>query len=203
MKNMKKHIFSLVFALCVIFSLIPATAFADEVEATTTETAKVTTLTERAEDTEPTKPTEQITPAEQTEAAEQPTAYSIPTEALAKMAKVKEKAEPEVITPDMLTYADENGFPVLTSGESYNFKYEGTFRANGWRWTWYTSRQLYHKNTKQWFLCDDGFYRTSDGYIVVASQHHEKGTIIDTPFGKGIVLDWCGTEGTIDIYTRY
>ena len=111
-----------------------------------------------------------------------------------------------VITPDQIQYADENGFPILTeTGKGFNFRKEGYYDMDGWHFTYYTSRirYTYHKDTKKWFPCDDGLYRNAEGYIVLASQHHEKGTILATPFGEGMVLDYCGTEGNIDIYTYY
>lgn len=117
-----------------------------------------------------------------------------------------EEIQTENITPDMITYGNEDGWPILAeTGEAINFESKGSLHWNDWRWTYYTSniKYTYHYKTKEWYPCDDGIYRTEDGYIVLASQHHDKGTILDTPFGKGIVLDWCGTEGTIDIYTHY
>ena len=101
------------------------------------------------------------------------------------------------------SYCSEDGWPVLIDGTSYNFVKYGVVKMWGYRYTWYTSVQLYHHKTAEWIPCDDGFYRTNDGYIVVASKLFPKGTIVMTPFGKGMVLDYCATNNNIDIYTHY
>lgn len=80
--------------------------------------------------------------------------------------------------------------------------------------------QTYHYRTKEWYLCDDHFYRDADGYIVCADRYNMgfdadgnpitnvkqieniDPTIVDTPFGKGRVYDYC-TEGNIDLYSHY
>lgn len=78
-----------------------------------------------------------------------------------------------------------------------------------------------HINSKNWYICDDGFYRDADGYIICADRYNmgynEDGTvrnvyqiiedgsnkaiIVDTPFGQGKVYDWC-EQGNIDIYVH-
>lgn len=80
--------------------------------------------------------------------------------------------------------------------------------------------QSYHYRTKEWYLCDDHFYRDADGYIVCADKwnmgYDANGnpitnvkqienidpTVVDTPFGKGKVYDYC-SEGNIDLYSHY
>lgn len=78
-----------------------------------------------------------------------------------------------------------------------------------------------HFNSKNWYICDDGFYRDADGYIVCADRYNmgynengsernvhqiiedgsDKAIIVDTPFGPGKVYDWC-EQGNIDIYVH-
>ena len=193
MKTNIERILCLSFAfLCVLSAFPTEPAFAEPVE----DVAVVAEFTE---------PVEAVAEVEIVEILDEPVpAADVPV-------IIKEEEVPVApITPDMITYGDEDGWPILAvniedynKGDSMNFKRKGTFRWNDWRWTYYTSKQLYHYRTKEWFACDDGLYRTAEGYIVVASQHHEKGTILETPFGAGIVLDYCGTKGTIDIYTHY
>lgn len=49
---------------------------------------------------------------------------------------------------------------------------------------------------------ESGVSRDGDGYIVVASSDHAKGTVIDTPFGEAKVYDTGCASGTVDIYTN-
>lgn len=51
-----------------------------------------------------------------------------------------------------------------------------------------------------YWVRDDGVKMYGD-YVIVASQH-DKGTIIDTSLGTGIVLDYC-PAGTVDIATSW
>ena len=52
----------------------------------------------------------------------------------------------------------------------------------------------------EYWVRDDGVKMYGD-YVIVASQH-DKGTIIDTSLGTGIVLDYC-PAGTVDIATSW
>lgn len=47
---------------------------------------------------------------------------------------------------------------------------------------------------------ENGISYDADGYIVVASSDHEKGTVLDTPYGAARVWDTGCTSGTVDIY---
>lgn len=89
------------------------------------------------------------------------------------------------------------------SGDPYNFKRDGVVNWNGTRYTWYSSNVLHHYRTNEWTAGDDGFYRNDDGYIIVASNDHEQGTIVDTPWGEAIVEDSGCSSGTLDVYTNY
>lgn len=87
------------------------------------------------------------------------------------------------------------------SGQS--FKSAGVIYQNGRRFTYYSSRVLYHYRTKEWHAGSDGIYRTSDGYVVVAASDYPQGSIVDTPFGAGKVLDSGCAAGTTDIYVNF
>ena len=130
-------------------------------------------------------------------------AYGIDNEiALTKLVTPVSQVQ-QVLKPDELTYASENGLQKLISGEEIDFKTIGVINMFGHRYTYYSSNVLYHYRTLEWYACDDGIYRTEEGYIVCASDDYQKGTIVDTPFGKGIILD-CGCDsGTIDIYVNF
>ena len=74
---------------------------------------------------------------------------------------------------------------------------------NGTIETAYSSNVLYHYRTSEWTLDEYGFYRTSDGYYVVASNEYEEGTVIETSRGEAMVLDGGCAEGYIDFYTNW
>lgn len=74
---------------------------------------------------------------------------------------------------------------------------------NGTTETAYSSNVLYHYRTSEWEPDEYGFYRTSDGYYVVASNEYEEGTVIETSRGEAMVLDGGCAEGYIDFYTNW
>lgn len=156
-----KRITSLLFALCIICSLmIPTTAFAATCEC----------------------------------------GREIPDE------MVLPHTDKNVIqTPDEITYGNEKGYPITVDGEAIDFARKGVIEVedSDVKFVYGTSRDHYHKDTADWFLCDDGIYRTAEGFIVVASKDHEEGDIVETPFGYGIVLDTCTSPNYISIYTNY
>ena len=74
---------------------------------------------------------------------------------------------------------------------------------NGTIETAYSSNVLYHYRTSEWEPDEYGFYRTSEGYYVVASNEYEEGTVIETSRGEAMVLDGGCAEGYIDFYTNW
>ena len=75
--------------------------------------------------------------------------------------------------------------------------------VNGTRETAYSSNVLYHYRTSEWTPDEYGFYRTDDGYYVVASSDYEQGTIIETTRGEAMVLDSGCDSGIVDFYTDW
>lgn len=75
--------------------------------------------------------------------------------------------------------------------------------VNGTRETAYSSNVLYHYRTSEWTPDEYGFYRTDDGYYVVASSDYEQGTIIETSRGEAMVLDSGCDSGIVDFYTSW
>ena len=69
--------------------------------------------------------------------------------------------------------------------------------------TAYSSNVLYHYRTSEWQPDEFGFYRTSDGYYVVASNEYEEGTVIETSRGEAMVLDGGCDAGVIDFYVDW
>ena len=95
-------------------------------------------------------------------------------------------------------------------GSSYNgdpssFKSQGVIYDGGTRYTWYSQNVLPGNglNIPGRHVGDDDLIYDSDGYVVVASSDHSKGTVVDTPFGEGKVYDDGCDSGTIDVYTNY
>lgn len=62
-----------------------------------------------------------------------------------------------------------------------HFRQMGEIYYGGHRFTYYSSRVLYHYKTPQWHTNDAGFWCDSNGYLIVASNDYSQGTIIDTP----------------------
>ena len=69
--------------------------------------------------------------------------------------------------------------------------------------TYYSSNALYHKDTDQWTVDDEGFYRTDEGYYVVAASDMPQGTTFEGSKGTCIVLDSGCDEGTTDYYVSW
>lgn len=128
------------------------------------------------------------------------------------------KPEPEpVVKPDNNNDNDNNNNnnnvskPVTKPDNSggystpYNFKYHGVLHETNWRWTYYSSRVLYHYMTPQWWCDEDGIWRDSNGYAIVACDSKPQGTVIDTElFGKCIVMDCgVGNNHTLDLYVNW
>ena len=106
-------------------------------------------------------------------------------------------------------YSSSGGSGSSYSGGNYsgnysNFRSAGVLYDSGYRYTYYSSNVLYHYNTANWDLGDDGIYR-EDGRVVVASDAYPNGTVLNTElFGECIVRD-CGVgrSDTLDVYTAY
>lgn len=106
-------------------------------------------------------------------------------------------------------YSSSGGSGSSYSGGNYsgnynNFRSAGVLYDSGYRYTYYSSNVLYHYNTANWDLGDDGIYR-ENGRVVVASDAYPNGTVLNTEmFGECIVRD-CGVgrSDTLDVYTAY
>lgn len=84
-----------------------------------------------------------------------------------------------------------------------NFKSSGTIYYNGHRFTYYSSRVLHHYRTSEWTPDNLGFYRDSQGYLVVAADFISQGSIINTPWGKGKKYDCGAGSNTVDMYVNW
>ena len=87
-----------------------------------------------------------------------------------------------------------------------DLKRMGTFRWNGYRWTWYSEKVLPGGGLKipGRHVDENGYVCDENGYIVIASHTLSKGTVVATPLGKdGKVYDYCATAGTLDVYVSW
>jgi hypothetical protein len=98
----------------------------------------------------------------------------------------------DVVTQDQ-EYSDGTG---LTQESGVNY-YDGRTE------TYYSSNALYHQDTDQWTVDDEGFYRTDEGYYVVAASDMPQGTTFEGSKGTCIVLDSGCEEGVTDYYTNF
>jgi hypothetical protein len=90
-------------------------------------------------------------------------------------------------------YTPSDGLNAFTGVNYYDGRTE----------TYYSSNALYHKDTAQWTLDDEGFYRTEEGYYVVAASDMPQGTVFEGSKGECIVLD-CGCDyGITDYYVGW
>lgn len=117
-----------------------------------------------------------------------------------EFAKLKKTLEKE--------YVKTGGVGKYRGGEfeiPHNFRSSGVLTDRKFRYTYYSSRVLYHYKTPQWTLCNDGLYRDKKGRVVVASDDYKHGSVINSPlFGTCIVLDCgVGSSGTLDVYVGW
>lgn len=85
------------------------------------------------------------------------------------------------------------------------FRQLGEAYWGGWRWTWYSEKGLPGTGLHIPGRHTEGCYvRDGDGYICLASDALDYGTVIATPFGSyGRVYD-CGCDyDTIDVYVSW
>lgn len=130
--------------------------------------------------------------------------YIPPVEKLEeKVEKAEETKEIEEVEPKEETVKKSSEQPKINQTGS-NFKRDGVWYDDNYRYTWYSSKVAYHYRTDEWTPGSDGIYRDKDGYVVVASSDHKQGTVIeDTPFGDAKVYDSGCASGTLDVYVNF
>lgn len=92
------------------------------------------------------------------------------------------------------TYASSGSGLTKSSGVNYH---------NGRKETYYSSRVLHHYRTNEWTLDSEGFYRTSEGYYVVAASDKKQGSTFQGSKGVCQVLDSGCASGTTDYYVGW
>lgn len=81
--------------------------------------------------------------------------------------------------------------------------YTGVNYHDGRRETYYSSNVLYHQNTPDWTLDSEGFYRTDEGYYVVAASDKPQGSTFEGSKGTCVVLDTGCPDGVTDYYVGW
>ena len=72
------------------------------------------------------------------------------------------------------------------------------------RETYYSSNVLYHYQTSQWQVDDEGFYREGDYYVVAANDgQYQNGDTYEGSKGTCIVRDSGCDYGTTDYYVAW
>lgn len=69
--------------------------------------------------------------------------------------------------------------------------------------TYYSSNVLHHYRTGEWTVDEEGFYRTDEGYYVVAASDMEQGTVFQGSKGMCIVCDSGCLPGVTDYYVNW
>lgn len=103
---------------------------------------------------------------------------------------------------------DANEYEASSDGITADeFRFQGVVYEGATRYTWYSQSilpggGLDELNTNGRHV-EGGYVVDGDGYIAVASSDHEKGTVLDTPFGAAKVYDTGCASGTIDVYVGW
>lgn len=79
----------------------------------------------------------------------------------------------------------------------------GVNHFGGRKETYYSSNALYHHRTPEWWVDGEGFYRTAEGYYVVAASDMAQGTVFQGSKGLCQVLDSGCVAGTTDYYVNW
>ena len=105
--------------------------------------------------------------------------------------------------------ATTNAYSWNGGGSSYSFTSDGLTPQSGVNYhdgrteTYYSSNVLYHYRTNEWSVDSEGFYRTDEGYYVVAASDMAQGTTFEGSKGTCIVLDSGCSEGVTDYYVQW
>lgn len=84
-----------------------------------------------------------------------------------------------------------------------DFASRGEINYKGHRFTYYSSKVLYHYQTKKWTPDNLGFYRDKNGYLVIAADFISQGELIKTPWGIGKKYDCGAGYNTVDMYVNW
>ena len=166
----------------------------------TTSTTLAETTCETSTQERKTEPSRDSTTEEVKRHTETETSTEATTESTTRVNKFVSRLQ-EIAERDREWIEEHEHTTQMTPSE---FRRAGVVYQNGYRYTYYSEKVLPGKGLNIPGRYSDGnFVRDKDGYICVASSDLKKGTVVDTPFGKGKVYDTGCPSGTIDIYCSW
>ena len=118
-----------------------------------------------------------------------------------RAAQKEQEQSQEQAYEEYYEYVEPTYYAPSYTGDGFAF--EGVREYNGRTETWYSSNQLYHKDTANWSVDDEGYYRTDEGYYVVAASDMPEGTVFETSKGQAQVLDGGCEDGVTDFYVAF
>lgn len=124
----------------------------------------------------------------------------------AEQQRIKEEEERKAIEAEEQKQAQQQTqqYPQYSSGNSVGLTASSGVNYHGNRKeTYYSSRVLYHYRTPEWWVDGEGFYRTSEGYYVVAASDMAQGTVFQGSKGACQVLDSGCAAGITDYYVNW
>lgn len=121
-------------------------------------------------------------------------------EAITEQKEIEENENIEEYNIEEENIYNYNSYNVSSNGLTPQ---SGVNEHNGRTETYYSSNVLYHRDTSNWIADDEGFYRTSEGYYVVAASDMSQGTVFETSKGTAIVLDSGCNNGVTDFYVNW
>lgn len=99
--------------------------------------------------------------------------------------------------------AASSGQSYSSGGSGWLTKSGGVYYGPSGKETYYSSKKAYHYRTGEWTVGDDGVYRDSDGYVVVATPQGNMGAIVETSHGTGKVYDLNAGGDSTDLYVAW
>lgn len=101
-------------------------------------------------------------------------------------------------------YYDYGGYSGSGGGSSDGFMEQGIRDGvDSDTETWYPESAGRHYRTDEWHTDEEGYYRDSDGYYVVASDDYAEGSVVNTSKGEAKVYDDGTDSGNIDFYVGW
>lgn len=156
------------------------------------------------------KTTELLDKAEQIKEAAKEETTPIEEDSAVEELQPMEEVEPQEVyyEDNYINYSnsDNNNYNndnFRTNDEGDLTQESGVNYYNGRIETYYSSNVLYHQDTDQWTVDEEGFYRTDEGYYVVAASDMPQGTTFEGSKGTCIVLDSGCSENITDYYTNF
>lgn len=119
----------------------------------------------------------------------------IEEEETVRKAAEEDAARQTAAEQEVQSYSYSNGSGLtMSSGVNYH---------NGRTETYYSSQVAYHYRTPEWWVDGEGFYRTSEGYYVVACSDMAQGAVFQGSKGMCQVLDSGCAAGVTDYYVTW